>query len=98
MSRYSDLTYCHRDVTGELQRHETTPMYSSLEGNGHQTATEAYRFQGLDLATRPYPAEVVARGRSLAIKYFGQASPLGTPLAGLVRADRLGVFASEVSA
>jgi hypothetical protein len=64
----------------------------SLEGNGHRVASEHYRFQGLDLVTRPYGDSApwvrlltVVQSRSLATKYIEQFTPYGTPVAQVVR-------------
>lgn len=38
-------------------RPNTVPLYRSIDGNGHQTPSEAYPFQGLDLATEPSPLD-----------------------------------------
>ena len=61
-------------------------MYASREGNGHQTATEAFPFQGVDIDTRPSNPWAAEIRRSADDKFFLQFTPFGTPVASLFRA------------
>lgn len=78
-------------------------MWSSLEGNGHRTASEHYPFQGLALVTREYGDEHplirllrVTQCRSLDAKYMDYPrTPFGTPVTQVVRLDGLGIIASK---
>lgn len=71
-------------------------MYSSREGNGHQTPSTAYPNQGVDLghAANIYAGPpgtlkarnaLIERSRSLNAKYAGKLTPFGTPVAQLAR-------------
>ena len=69
-------------------------MYGSRAGNGHRIPSEAYDFQGIDLATWLYGSDdlelkrpgIIERSRSLEVRYAGERTPYGTRVVDLCRA------------
>lgn len=86
-------------------------MYASREGNGNRTPSTAYPNQGVDLGRANnylyappgtfgleflgHRSRIIGRSRSLNVRYAGKVTPFGTSVASVIRADNLGMAATQ---
>lgn len=68
-----------------------TSVRASLEGNGHRTPSEAFRFEGINLEVGEY----ARRSCPTLEELYPGTTPWGTSVAQLIRSDHLGVLAAK---